>query len=64
MNWSKAIYHIDRFILFEQLRSYMTEILLDQIPVLGNMQRYLENLSIMDPPPVKQDLILEQVSTL
>ncbi|KAL5014529.1 hypothetical protein ScPMuIL_008799 [Solemya velum] len=44
-----------------KLRSYLTEVLLDQIPVLGEMQRYLEHLSMMDPPPAKKDLILEQV---
>lgn len=35
--------------------------MLDQIPTLGVLRHYLEQLSMMDPPPVKQDLILEQV---
>ena len=39
----------------------MQEILLDQLPILADLQRYLEHLSMMDPPPVKQDFILEQV---
>ena len=47
--------------LFLQLRSYLTEVLLDQLPVLGELQRYLEHLAIMDPPPAKRDLLLEQV---
>ncbi|RUS71390.1 hypothetical protein EGW08_020845 [Elysia chlorotica] len=44
-----------------KLRSYLTEVLLDQLPVLGELQRYLEHLSIMDPPPTKKELLLEQV---
>ncbi|KAK3744597.1 hypothetical protein RRG08_062248 [Elysia crispata] len=44
-----------------KLRSYLTEVLLDQLPVLGELQRYLEHLSIMDPPPAKKELLLEQV---
>ncbi|XP_069101042.1 zinc finger MYND domain-containing protein 10-like [Argopecten irradians] len=44
-----------------KLRSYLTEIMLDQLPVLAEMQRYLEHLSMMDPPAAKKDLILEQV---
>ena len=35
--------------------------LLDQLPVLADLQRYLEHLSMMDPPAIKQDFILEQV---
>lgn len=44
-----------------KLRSYLTEPMLDQIPILGEMQRYLEHLSMMDPPPPRKDVILEQV---
>ncbi|KAK3101721.1 hypothetical protein FSP39_005822 [Pinctada imbricata] len=44
-----------------KLRSYLTEVMLDQIPVLVEMQRYLEHLSMMDPPAASRDLILEQV---
>ncbi|XP_005110410.1 zinc finger MYND domain-containing protein 10 [Aplysia californica] len=44
-----------------KLRSYLTEVLLDQMPVLGELQRNLEHLAIMDPPPAKKDLVLEQV---
>jgi hypothetical protein len=47
--------------LFLQLRAYLTPVIIDQLPVLGNMQRYLEHLSMMEPPPAKKDLILEQV---
>ncbi|KAL8558833.1 hypothetical protein ACOMHN_031762 [Nucella lapillus] len=44
-----------------KLRSYLTPVVLDQLPVLGDMQRYLEHLSMMEPPPAKKDLVLEQV---
>ncbi|CAH1782565.1 unnamed protein product [Owenia fusiformis] len=44
-----------------KLRSHLTEVLVDQMPVLGGMLRYLEHLSMMDPPPVKKNLVLEQV---
>ena len=40
----------------------MNEVLLDQIPSLIDLQRYLEQLSIMEPPAMKKDIILEQVS--
>ena len=39
----------------------MNEVLLDQIPSLMDLQRYLEQLSIMEPPAIKKDIILEQV---
>ena len=35
--------------------------LLDQIPVLSDLQRFLEHLSVMEPPQAKQELIIEQV---
>ena len=41
----------------------MNEMLLDQLPVLVEMQRYLEQLSMMEPPAVKKELLLEQVFT-
>ena len=47
-----------------QLRAYLTEPLIGQIPHLAELQRYLEHLSFMEPPPIKRDLILEQVCTL
>ena len=40
----------------------MNEVLLDQIPSLIDLQRYLEQLSIMEPPAMKKDIILEQVN--
>ncbi|XP_013417861.1 zinc finger MYND domain-containing protein 10 [Lingula anatina] len=44
-----------------KLRSYLTEVVLDQMPVLSELQRFLEHLSMMDPPPAKKDLVLEQI---
>ena len=35
--------------------------MLDQLPILADMHRYLEHLSMMEPPSSKQELILEQV---
>lgn len=36
-----------------KLRSHLNEVMLDQLPILVEMQRYLEHLSMMDllPPP-------------
>ena len=45
-----------------QLRGYLTEPLLEQISHLVELQRYLENLSFMQTPPIKKDIILEQVN--
>ena len=50
--------------VFLQLRGFMNEVLLDQIPSLIDLQRYLEQLSIMEPPAIKKDIILEQVNAL
>ncbi|XP_064633011.1 zinc finger MYND domain-containing protein 10-like [Lineus longissimus] len=44
-----------------KLRRYLTEVMLDQIPALVDMQRYLETLSMMEPPVAKRELVLEQV---
>ena len=46
-----------------QLRAFLTEPMLDQIPMLGDLQRYLEHLSMMEPPAPKREVILEQVGT-
>lgn len=44
-----------------KLRSYLNEVLLDQIPNLIDLQRYLEQLAVMEPPIAKKDLVLEQI---
>ena len=43
-----------------QLRTHLHDVMLDQLPVMAALRQYLEQLSIMDPPPIKRDLILEQ----
>lgn len=44
-----------------QLRSFLTEVLIDQLPNLVDLQRYLAHLAVTDPGPPKKELILEQV---
>jgi hypothetical protein len=41
----------------------MNQLLLDQIPALASLQRYLEELAIMEPPAPKPELVLESVRT-
>ena len=60
-NSGNTLLYFSFFNCFFKLRSYLTEVLLDQMPVLSELQRYLEQLSIMDPPAVKSELIIEQV---
>lgn len=44
-----------------QLRGFLTEVLIDQLPNLVELQRYLAHLAVTDPAPPKKELILEQV---
>ncbi|XP_074645727.1 zinc finger MYND domain-containing protein 10-like [Tubulanus polymorphus] len=44
-----------------KLRSHLTEVMLDQLPVLVELQRYLEQLSMMEPPVAQKNFVLEQV---
>ncbi|KAK1161380.1 zinc finger MYND domain-containing protein 10-like [Acipenser oxyrinchus oxyrinchus] len=44
-----------------KLRGFLTEVLIDQLPNLGELQRFLSHLSVTDPAPSKRDLILEQI---
>ncbi|KAG7493594.1 hypothetical protein JOB18_012644 [Solea senegalensis] len=44
-----------------KLRGFLTEVLVDQLPNLVELQRFLAHLSVMDPAPPKKELILEQV---
>ena len=45
-----------------KLRAHLNEVILDQMPHLIQLQRFLEQLSFMEPPAVKKQLVLEQVS--
>ena len=47
-----------------KLRSHLNEVVIDQIPNLAALQRFLENLAISEPPAYKSDLIIEQVSEI
>eukprot|EP00128_Syssomonas_multiformis_P018226 Colp12_sorted_trinity150504_noHs@13782 len=47
-----------------KLRSHFNEVLIDQLPMLGDLQRTLEELSMMDPPPPMSELFIEQVPEL
>jgi hypothetical protein len=42
----------------------MNEILIDQIPNLGHLQRFLEQLAISEPPAYKSELVIEQISEI
>jgi hypothetical protein len=44
-----------------KLRAHLNEVVLDQMPHLIQLQRFLEQLSFMEPPTVKKQLVLEQV---
>ncbi|MBN3292269.1 ZMY10 protein, partial [Polypterus senegalus] len=44
-----------------KLRGFLTEVLIDQLPNLVELQRFLSHLAVTDPAPPKKDLILEQI---
>ncbi|XP_029550645.1 zinc finger MYND domain-containing protein 10 [Salmo trutta] len=44
-----------------KLRGFLTEVLIDQLPNLVELQRFLSHLTVTDPAPPKKDLILEQI---
>lgn len=44
-----------------KLRAYLNEVLLDQLPMLTELRRYLEEISMTETAPPKQDLVLEQI---
>ncbi|XP_023209460.1 zinc finger MYND domain-containing protein 10-like [Centruroides sculpturatus] len=47
-----------------KLQNYLNDIIIDQIPVLEQLQRYLYYLSISDPPQGKSEVIIEQISEI
>ncbi|CAF2135604.1 unnamed protein product [Rotaria magnacalcarata] len=47
-----------------KLRAHLNEVILDQMPHLIQLQRFLEQLSFMEPPTAKKQLVLEQVAEL
>ncbi|XP_075688072.1 zinc finger MYND domain-containing protein 10 [Rhinoderma darwinii] len=44
-----------------KLRSHLTEVLIDQLPNLAELQRFLSHLSVSEPAAPKKELIIEQV---
>lgn len=48
-----------------RLKKFMNEVLVDQLPPLRDLQRYLEELALYDPPPPTDTpfLLIEQVRT-
>lgn len=46
-----------------QLRAFLTDTLLDQLPILADLQGFLAHLALTEPQPPKKDLVLEQVGT-
>ncbi|XP_076605832.1 zinc finger MYND domain-containing protein 10 isoform X2 [Chaetodon auriga] len=44
-----------------KLRSFLTEVLIDQLPNLLELQRYLAHLAVTDPAPPRKELVLEQI---
>ncbi|XP_042717727.1 zinc finger MYND domain-containing protein 10 isoform X4 [Chrysemys picta bellii] len=47
-----------------KLRAFLTDVLIDQLPNLVEMQRFLSHLVVTEPVPPKKDLILEQVPVI
>nr|XP_025045284.1 zinc finger MYND domain-containing protein 10 [Pelodiscus sinensis] len=47
-----------------KLRAFLTDVLIDQLPNLVEMQRFLSHLAVTEPGPPKKDLILEQVPVI
>ncbi|XP_051874351.1 zinc finger MYND domain-containing protein 10 [Pristis pectinata] len=44
-----------------KLQGFLTEVLIDQLPNLMELQRFLSHLAMVDPPQPKKNLILEQI---
>ncbi|KAM6413697.1 zinc finger MYND domain-containing protein 10 [Rhynochetos jubatus] len=44
-----------------KLRTFLTDVLIDQLPNLMELQRFLSHLAVTEPAPPKKDLVLEQV---
>nr|KAF6476977.1 zinc finger MYND-type containing 10 [Rousettus aegyptiacus] len=44
-----------------KLRAFLTDTLLDQLPILADLQGFLAHLALTEPQPPKKDLVLEQV---
>ncbi|KFW65625.1 Zinc finger MYND domain-containing protein 10, partial [Pygoscelis adeliae] len=47
-----------------KLRAFLTDVLVDQLPNLVEMQRFLSHLAVTEPASPKKDLVLEQVPVI
>lgn len=52
------------FNIYLQLRAHINEVLIDQIPNLAALLRFLEQLAVTEPPAYKMDLVIEQISEI
>ncbi|XP_054072032.1 zinc finger MYND domain-containing protein 10 isoform X2 [Rissa tridactyla] len=59
-------YHFDGFNKSQllKLRAFLTDVLIDQLPNLVELQRFLSHLAVTEPAPPKKDLVLEQVPVI
>ncbi|NXL47031.1 ZMY10 protein, partial [Podilymbus podiceps] len=59
-------YHFDGFNKSQvlKLRAFLTDVLIDQLPNLVELQRFLSHLAVTEPVPPKKDVILEQVPVI
>ncbi|NXT89858.1 ZMY10 protein, partial [Anhinga rufa] len=59
-------YHFDGFNKSQllKLRAFLTDVLVDQLPNLVELQRFLSYLAVTEPAPPKKDLVLEQVPVI
>ncbi|NWH80276.1 ZMY10 protein, partial [Piaya cayana] len=59
-------YHFDGFNKSQllKLRAFLTDVLIDQLPNLVELQRFLCHLALTEPAPPKKDLVLEQVPVI
>jgi hypothetical protein len=48
-----------------RVRKYLNELLVDQLPALADVQRYMDEVTIVEPPaPQRSGLILEHVPAI
>ncbi|XP_074952503.1 zinc finger MYND domain-containing protein 10 isoform X2 [Phalacrocorax aristotelis] len=59
-------YHFNSFNKSQLLKlcTFLTDVLIDQLPNLVELQRFLSYLAVTEPAPPKKDLILEQVPVI
>uniref|UniRef100_A0A8C5PJF8 Zinc finger MYND domain-containing protein 10 n=1 Tax=Leptobrachium leishanense TaxID=445787 RepID=A0A8C5PJF8_9ANUR len=59
----QAKYNINNFTKGQllKLRSLLTEVLIDQLPNLVELQRFLGHLAVSEPAATKKELVLEQI---